>query len=552
VDGVEVGSQAIDIVPGHSREVEFQHQFEVAGEPGRPHWSPVSLEIHAESLIADQLPADNRATLLAPVVAALPVVFVDQYGDEEDVAHKRIGETYALRHLLAPRLATETGPRRLIQVQHVRLEELTQELLETARLVVVAGIETPASSVDLLREYVLQGGPCVILAGGDFNPRDWQDAGWLEGDGLLPCPLQPILKGHLPDSAAELRPFFVDYSSLQHDDFVIPGEDPQVLSGLFSATPFFQAAIADCSPETIASLRTHLEARIADDLRFLQDYDALQRNGTIANDSSAAMVREQSVQRYQRLEPAWWQWRSPLPLWDRSRTAADLAEQSLPRVLAAFDADRLPWVIERRMNAGKVVLFTSGVSSDWNLLRTSGAMYVFHRILHRLMEETFPRRNFATGDRIALPLASWTDGRYALERPNGLREAIGVEALGADVSGVLVRRPLNSGFYRINAEAAPDVSGGHAVATNRPDLFQVAVRGSESESPPACLSPYELQQQIGNAEIRVLAVDEPILVTGGRLRGQGLWRWLIGGVLGALLLEMAIVGGMTRKAGGNA
>lgn len=553
IDGVEVGSQALEVTPGQSREIEFQHQFDVAGEPGRPHWSQVSLDIHADSLVADQLPADNRTTRLAPVVAALPVVFVDQYGDQEDVSRNRIGETYALRHLLAPRMATETVPRRLIQVQHVRPEQLTQELLESARLVVIAGVESPASSVALLREYVLQGGPCVILAGGQFNPREWQDVGWLEGDGLLPCPIQTTLKGHLPDAATELHPFFVDFSSLQHDDFVITGEDPQLMSGLFNGTPFFQAVVADYSPETITAMRSHLEARLTDDLRFLQDYDALKRNGTGAGDSSAAMLREQSSQRYRQLEPAWWQWRSPLPLWDRTRTASDLAEQSLPRVLAAFDADHLPWVIERRMQAGKVVFFTSGVSSDWNLLRTSGAMYVFHRILHRLMEETFPRRNFGAGERIALPLASWTDGRYAVERPSGDRETIAVEALSADVSGLLVRRPLTGGVYRIATEAPTNSEVDPTVtAASTKDLFQVAVQAPEVESPPACLTPYELQQQLGNAEVRVLAVDEPILVAGGKLRGQGLWRWLIGGVLAALLLEMLIAGSVTRPAGGEA
>ncbi|MDP1796722.1 MAG: BatA domain-containing protein [Planctomycetaceae bacterium] len=553
VDGMEVGSQAIELTPGQSREVEFIHQFEVAGEPGRPHWSQVSLEVHAESLGADQLPADNRATLLAPVVAALPVVFVDQYGDQEDITRKRIGETYALRHLLAPRLATEAVPRRLIQVQHVRPEQLTQELLETARMVVIAGVESPASSVALLREYVLQGGPCVILAGGEFNPREWQDAGWLDGNGLLPCPLESTLKGHLPDSATELQPFFVDFSSLQHDDFLIAGEDPQLMSGLFSATPFFQAVVADCSPEAVTALRLQMQTRMTDDLRFLQDFEALKRSGTSASDSSAMMLREQAEQRYQQLEPAWWQWRSPLPLWDRSRTAADLAEQSLPRVLAAFDADHLPWVIERRFQAGKVVFFTSGVSSDWNLLRASGAMYVFHRILHRLMEETFPRRNFASGERIALPLASWTDGRYAVERPGGVRETVAVEALSADVSGLVVRRPLTSGFYRIDSETTSEEPHDSSVTSpNRKDLLQLAVQAPESESPPACLTPYELQQQIGNAEIRVLAVDEPILVSGGHLRGQGLWRWLVGGVIGALLLEMLIAGGVTRKSGGEA
>lgn len=549
IDGVEIGSQAIELSPGQVREVEFLHQFEIAGEPGRPHWSQITLELQAESLVADQLPADNRLSQLVPVVAALPVVFVDQYGDQEDVGRKRIGETYALRHLLAPRLATESVPRRLIQVQHVRPEQLTQELLETARLVVVAGIDTPGSATPLLREYVLQGGPCVLLAGGNFNPREWNDAAWLDGDGLLPCPLQPSLKGQLPDSATDLRPFFVDFSSLQHEDFLIPGEDPQVMSGLFSATPFFQAAMADCSPETLATLKNHLHDKLTSDLQFLQEYEARKRTGDVARSPTT----DAAEARYRQLEPAWWQWRSPLPLWDRSRSAADLAEQSLPRVLTSFDTDHLPWVVERRLQAGKVVLFTSGVSSDWNLLRTSGAMYVFHRVLHRLIEETFPRRNFSAGERIALPLAGWTDGRYAIERPSGQRETVAVEALSADVSGLLVRRPLQSGVYRVVTETATTDETASAVAsTKQTDLLQLAVQAPVEESSPACLTPAELQQQLGQAEVRLLAVDEPILVTGGRLRGQGLWRWITGGVLAALLLEMVIAGGISRRAGGEA
>ncbi len=551
IDSVEIGSQAIELSPGQTREVEFLHQFEIAGEPGRPHWSEVTLDVHTESLVADQLPADNHASRLVPVVAALPVVFVDQYGDQEDVPRKRIGETYALRHLLAPRLATEAGPRRLIQVRHVRPEQVTQELLESARLVVVAGVEDPGPVAELLREYVVQGGPCVLLAGGSFNPRAWNDTGWLDGDGILPCPLQPTLKGQLPESATELQPIFVDFSSLHHEDFVIAGEDPQVMAALFSTTPFFQAVIADCSSEMSTTLRAHLQAKLTDDLRFLQDYDALKGSGR-SSDASGPMLRDQAEEQFRRLEPAWWQWRSPLPLWDRSRSPADLAEQSLPRVLAAFDAEHLPWVIERRLQAGKVLLFTSGVSSDWNLLRTSGAMYVFHRVLHRLIEETFPRRNFAAGERIALPLASWTEGRYALERPSGTRETVAVEALSADVSGLLVRRPLHSGYYRIDTERAvtenrtePDS------AAKRTDLLQLAVQAPETESAPACLTPPDIQQDIGNSEVRVLSVDEPILVTGGRLRGQGLWRWITVGVLAALLLEMLIAGGITRRAGGE-
>src|SRR5262249_49984908 len=148
------------------------------------------LQIQPETLAADQLPADNRTTLLVPMVAALPIVFVDQWGDQENPAQGRIGETYALRHLLAPRLANELSPRRLIHPIHVRAEQVAQELLENARLVMIAGLETPGELTPLLREYVLQGGPLMILAGGGFDPVAWQ-AAWNKGDGILPAPMSP-------------------------------------------------------------------------------------------------------------------------------------------------------------------------------------------------------------------------------------------------------------------------------------------------------------------------------------------------------------------------
>ncbi len=543
IDGVEVGAQAVELTPGQTRDVEFVHQFDVAGEPGHPHWATATLELRADAAVADQLPEDNTLTMLAPVVSSLPVVFVDQYGDQENVPQNRIGETYALRHLLAPRLASEALPRRLIHVQHLRIDELTPTVLEAARLVVIAGVESPEPAAQLLREYVLQGGPLVVLAGGAFDPSAWNAAGWNEGDGLLPCPLLPTLFGRLPDSTADLAPFFVDFTTLQQDDFQIAGEDPQLLSGLFSATPFFQAAVADVSPPVRAAIRERSLAGLKDELQFVKDYEALQRSNA-GNPSSANADAEA---RYRRYEPTWWQWRSSLPLRDRTRTPEELADLELPRVLAAFDVERHPWMVERRIGAGTSVFFTSGVTSDWNLLRSSGAMYVFHRVLHRLMEGTLPRRNYAAGERITLPLTSWAEPRFFLDRPEGVRDSLAVEALGANVSGLLIRRPLTAGVYRIGAETTAGTdAGGTQPAT------LLAVSGPVSESKPATLTTSELQDKTRTTSIRVLEADEALEAVGGSSRGQSLWRWCAGLALGALLLEMLILGSVSRRTGGAA
>lgn len=548
VDGVEVATQAVALTPGQTREVEFLHQFEVAGKPGRPQWSQVTLEVQAESHLADPLPRDNQRTLMVPVMASLPVIFVDQYGDQEDVHSHRIGETYALRHLLAPRLATDAASRRLIQVQHLRIEQLTEAVLETARLVVIAGIEAPQACVPLLREYVMQGGPLVLLAGGSFDPAQWQRDAWLEGQGILPCPVQPTLKGRLPDAASELHPFFVAADSCQHDYFVIRGDDPQVLSGLFGATPFFQSVVCDVSAETLDRWRSVETDRLTDDLRFLQDYREGQRASRLGA-ASAAMGRLDAENRYRQLEPAWWQWRTPLPLYDRNRTAADLVAAEFPQVLARFNDDRTPWVVQRRIGAGQVLMFASGVTSDWNLLRSSGAMFIFHRALHQLIEGTLPRRNYAMGERAALPLTAWTDQRFVMERPGGSRETIAVEALTAEVSGLLVRRPLIAGAYHITSESAAAAQGTVSLPVSETSAIHFTVQAEETESLPAVLSAAELRARL-NRDIPVLDANEPLRVDGGRLGSQGLWRWSIGLALGTLICEMLVLAASNRNARG--
>lgn len=543
VDGVEVGSQVVQLAPGQTREVEFLHQFDIPGSSSRPHDSVAVLQLVPETPQSDQLPADNRMTLIVPVVSALPVVFVDQWGDQEHVAQGRLGETYALRHLLAPRLADELSPRRLIQPVHVRPEELTERLLETARLVIVAGVESPGSMVPLLREFVVQGGPLVLLAGGGFDPVAWQELAWQNGAGILPAPLLPQPLGATPQEATELRPFFVDFDSLQHDDFLIPGEDPQALRALFQATPFFKAVQVDLSPGTMQAWRAAALAQAEEHLQFLRRWEAWQPRPTAPDSVEAADER-----RWRQLEPQWWAWRSPLPLWNRELTAAQWVDAEQPRVLATFQGGQTPWVVERRLGAGRVTFWTSGVTSDWNLLRSSAVMYVFHRACHRLLESTLPRRNFQAGDRILLPLSATDEAGYFVERPTGERERLTLEALAANVTGLTIRRPLLSGLYAVRSEPATvpvNPSASPPTPTSSPPepvtVCQLAVQAPSSESDLETLSPSALQEQLGPLGIHVLGRHEPLHLEGGLRRGQALWKWCVAAVLAALLLEMGLL-----------
>ncbi len=539
IDGVEAASQAIELTPGQEREIEFTHQFDLLADPLKPGSAVATIVVQSELASSDQLPADNRQQVVVPIVASLPVVFIDQVGDQENLDQNKIGETYSLRHLMAPRSSADKSQRRLIHVEHVRPDQVTQELLETARLVVVAGLEKPdEATVPLLRDFVQQGGPLVILAGGNFDPVAWMERAWLSGQGILPVPLDPKSVGFTPDEApAQLQPFYASFGSMQHDFFLIEGEDPKVLSSLFEATPFFKAVRADLGANVLENLVTDETKRFSDEKRFLDNY--LARTTTRLDRSGTTSLLDEDERKFRRLEPAWWSWRSPLPLVDRSLAPAELAKRSQPRMLASFDGDHGPFVVERRIGAGRIVLFTSGVTSDWNMLRGSGVMYLFHRTFCQLMEGTLPSRNYVAGQKMTLPVERRGDVRYWLTRPTGVKEPLTVDAIGANIFGVTIRRPVLAGTYAVSSEQTDTASPGSA--SNRLDEISLAVNGSENESNLTAIAVADLQQKLGHDDVRILAADEPIRLEGGARRGQDLWKLFGWCVLGCLLIEMMVL-----------
>jgi hypothetical protein len=539
IDGAEIASQAIELTPGQEREIEFTHQFDLLADPLKPGYAVASLAVQSELASTDQLPTDNRQQIVVPIVASMPVIFVDQYGDQENLEQNKIGETYALRHLLAPRSSSDKSQRRLIHVEHVRPDQVTQELLETSRLVVMAGLEKPdEASIPLLHDYVQQGGPLIILAGGQFDPAAWTERAWLEGKGILPVPLDPKPMGMTPDEAPQLvQPFYASFRTMQHDFFLVEGEDPQVLASLFESTPFFKAVRADFGSTLLDRQLAADTKRFTEEKRFLDQYFA--RNAARHEAASLSGSSDDDDRKFRSLEPAWWNWRSPLPLVDRSIAPEVLAKQCQPRVLASFDGDRGPFVVERRSGAGRIVLFTSGVTSNWNLLRGSGAMYLFHRACCQLMEETLPTRNFLTGQRIALPVERRGDVRYWVRRPSGVKDPLSVDAIGANVSGVTIRRPYLAGTYVVSSEQVETSSAGSA--SNTLDEIPLAVNGPESESDLTAIPVGDLQRKLGHDDVRILAADEPIRLEGGARRGQDLWKFFGWSVLGCLLFEMLVL-----------
>ncbi|HUE73662.1 MAG TPA: BatA domain-containing protein [Pirellulaceae bacterium] len=557
-----IGQRYVTLAPGEgAQEVDFQYVFSGLTEMPEPQ-RPVFVTLRA-AIERDELPADDERFLAVPVVAALPVVFVDQYGaEDEDPIRFRFGETLRLRKLLAPKAVREDAPRQIVKIRHVKAGEVTQETLADARLVVVAGLPTiDESAVELLREYVQQGGQLVIAAGGEFNPQAFSDAAWKDGAGILPAPLAAEPIGEIPEVAgARVVPFFLSYESLAAEDyFHLAGLGEQELRDLYAEPFFFKAVHASTDEETLKAWREAEAKRVGEELALVADVEQRRRelestskDGVVSGADQAALKELEDQLRDVR--PQWLSWgdaesepalstRSPE---DRERAVQTLVRQGEPRVLARFDnAQKSPFLIERQIGAGKVVFAASGLSSSWNTLLTTNATVIFDRLLRGMIEQTLPRRNFPPRERLTLPLVSDEhDLIVALQRPQSASaEPLDIGYISGEQRGVTISGLYQRGVYRVAAYRSQPVSIDSSQAADKP-LWEVplAVGGDAEESNLAPLAAAKLDELSQTANLRFVAQGDEISLAGATIRGQNFWWWLaLAAVLVCLIVEMGIL-----------
>lgn len=505
LDQTPLGQATVQLPAGRGRrelsfEVRFQNLVPLP-PPDEARFAPLTV-----SLTPDALPADDQGHWAAPVVAAAPVVFLDQCAaDEEDPLRGRLGETYALRALLAPRTTRSQAPRQLIQVRHLRADQLRAELLADARLVVVAGVRDPEAIVDLLLPYVTRGGPLLVAAGGEFDPARWNAAAWRDGLGLLPLPLAEERIGQLPDEGdGPLEPFSLDDESLRSEPWFqladVPDEERQQL---YAEPLFFQAIRVREEPELLAALKSQLR----------QDAPA----------AEAAPTDPQA--------PA------TLP-------STELAA-FLPRVLARFALPgKPPFLVARRVGKGEVLFCASGVCSPWNTLPRTHAMVLFDRILRELLEGTLPVRNVPACDRWALPLPpeahdTW---HWTLIRPpagpEGTPQVEALEAgyIGPQQRGLVLTGLWRRGLYRVQGGPRREPHAQEAVAAAAGPGWEtvLAVHGSQSESDLTSISSEVLAQRLGTQWQRLAPGQMPH--PGGVAASSRPWGWWLLVSAGCLLL----------------
>lgn len=478
VDAAEVATETIDLEPGQAREVTFSHLFDAVVEPGKPAFVAATV-----SLPGDAVPEDDRRGLVLPVVAALPVVFVDQYGGgSEDLRRGRLGETRSMRQLLAPVTSRDVLPKQLVKVRHVTIDTLDEETLAGASLAVVAGIRSPGGTVPLLRSFVEQGGQLVIAAGGDFEPAEWTSAAWLDGAGILPAPLAGTA-GRLPDEAGRLEPRRLAWNSMRDEPlFRVPDVPADELADLYGGPLFFKTVVTDM---TGAGLEAAQDPALRP--RVLAAFD----------DGTPFLV----TRRIGRGSVAW------------LATGLTGSWNTLAKTNAMLLCDRLL----RGMLADTLPASTIPSADRFTLPVAAG-----------------DRRGTLRLERPA------DDGG-----PGGLVESLTVEALGGDAYGVTLRDLDRRGIYVVTAMADQgdtDTTAASRLAGTVLWRRPVAVNGPARESEPAVFDARSFAARHADVEgLRWVGPDARVELSGARVLGHDTWWWLLLGCMGCLVGESCLL-----------
>lgn len=568
-----IGEKIIQLEPSgqdiQTREVDFEYTFSALPELPQP-GKPVYVSLRA-TIAADYLPQDDERYLIAPVVAALPVVFVDQYGEDEDVIKNRLGETRHLRTLLAPKTSRTDKSLQLVKIKHHRMDEITESILSDARLVVIAGVPSiDEAQVTLLHEYMQQGGQVMIAAGASFDAEAWMNTAWRDGTGILPAPLRTQPIGEIPEIAGDqLKTFFISFDSLAGEDFFqLAGVETKELQDLYAEPIFFKAVDTDLGDEAIRNWQAAELRRLEEQADFLaqaaarsNDLALKEAKGTLSADEQKQAIEDNA--RLKQIRPQWLLWsEGQATTGDDVETIAQVQDPQLrkaqlaslvqsvsPRVLARLDnPEKTPWLVQRKIGRGNVLWVSSGLLSSWNTLPKTNAVLIFDRLLRSMTQATLPASSMSAKDKFIIPLPS--DDHYdaiTLSRPGEsvVTEPLDIGFIGTDRRGVTVPAMYERGVYRVAAYRREPTAKEEAVED--PTLLKptwemkMAVNGDSEESMLASLSADGRDRIAASPNLRIVQAGDDVSLAGSTLGGHHRWWYLVFVVLMLLLVEMSVL-----------
>lgn len=505
----EVETKFVDFSAGDStRTIAFDYVFDpMEVDPARTSSIPITL-----SLAGDALTADDSRSIVVPLVASTPVVFIDQWSEaEESPSLGRVGDTWILRQLLCPQTQTDRKQEHLIRPIHLSQREAEGEALRAAlreaRLAIVAGLEAPSPAmVDMLYDYVQQGGQLAIAASGRFDPQAWNDVAWRDGHGILPKPLSADPFGQsLEQATDDLSPFRIDSKGLlDHAYFRLADLEETQLIDLYTDPLFFKTVVPQREASTDATVNTT---------------------------------------RPPLSEKPWLAWSPPVQSFAAGSQPEDatLPSTDAPATTIAQFDNGVDFVIERSVGQGRIVFFSSGVSPSWSTLPSTNAVLIFDRILRNQLASTFQRYNFDVGELALLPLPPGAgDSSVMLESPDsGLVRSVSLRFVNELIRGVQIDNLDTSGIYWLSDRSSSGTVTDDSDATHR---FRVPISAAPTawESQLTRLDRQSFEQLELPPQFQWKDSAESIVGSGMNFSGQSWWQWLIVLVIVLLIIEMTV------------
>jgi len=533
IDGELADSQTIDLLPGQSLDMRFRHTFDVAGTSHQPRFVEATLR-----LSPDHLEEDDSRSIIVPVIAAVPMVFIDQLGEREDRRLDLYGDTFPLRRLLAPRTGSEED-RRLVQVLHRTVDTVTQQDLEEARLVAIAGVTEPTDElVRLLRAYVQQGGQVFLAAGGEFDPFQWSQIAWLDGAGILPAPLRSDYIGKTPIEDPDVQPFGLAPDSMTDELFHLglPEGDREALLSM----PLIYKAV-EVNEDALSDIRETLADTLAEELTFLDQYlqdeqrwSQLEAASELKPEEAAQRARDQ--ERFTELNPTWLKWAAAADLDEVELDAEQRINRTVPRVMGRYTNGHI-FGIKRRIGKGRVVMLSTGVFPLWNNIAADYGVLLFDNVLREMLAAGMPQRTLDTPNELLVPVdPADADADFLVHMP-GEEDPVTYRPRALDEYryGFIIRDVARRGVYRI--ERVPREGESTADATT----LSLAVNGPSQESDLITVGQERLTTSLGDADVKLVDVGEQITLEGTTVLGYDMWRWLLWIAIICLAAEMVFL-----------
>ncbi len=548
IDDSVAQEQFVDLVAGQNLELEFSYQFDVAGTANEPLFVPARIEI-----APDRLDADDFRTCVVPVVAQLPVLFIDEQGPNENPRQNVYGETWPIRRWLAPKTSREDNSKSLFDVRLRTPSQVTRDDLRDARLVVMSGVTVPSGRlVQDLRQYVEQGGQVLLTAGGEFNPADWNAVAWQDGAGILPAPLKPHPIGRLAPAGAVDWPKFRLASNTCRDEIFHMNLTDQQLDDVLNQAYFHKAVGVD--EEALAEFEKAERTRQEERKAALDEYKAKQahwtelaRRGGLSDEEAAA--REDAEQALQNIVPSWLGWSNRLGAQPAKsdQDVDQLVARSQPRVMGRYDNNEV-FAIRRAIGDGEVFMVTSGCFPRWNNIAADpegGSILIFHQILQRMLTRALPNHTIEPSGDLVIPVATRDQAaEFSLVTPgNDEPQPVGVEAISESEYGVVLRSLDRRGIYELRRQGGgKGESAAPAASADDEDWsLKLAVNGPGSESDLESVDRQAFDERLQLADVRWVALGDPISLEGKTYFGHDVWKYLLLGALACLLLEMVIL-----------